>query len=400
MKKSIAFFLAFMFLFAVVLPVSALGDDEAFRFDENGEFRILQITDTQDDQNPAYDMLNLVRRSIEESQPDLIVFTGDIVEDSRIGDIGIDDEWGREGVTVKNIKGDIDHDKTLANIKEAVDALFSVLEESGIPYVIAQGNNDHKAGITNKEWLEIYSHYPNCIVVDESNDSEGRIDRCIPIVDKQGKLLFNLWIMDTGLHTVNAEQIEWYKTRSAEITADNGGNPVPAIVFQHVHIGDIGNLFEECSPTDYGATANGIKFYRLAPDVAHGYNFYAYLPGEHSDEFAAWKECGDVIGAFFGHQHVEGFSGIYDGIELGFTYGAEFAKTGPYGYRLITLHEDDITNYDNDLYVYEGKVRLGTDKITKQVDKPYPEDSAFVGFFMKIINFFKSMFSVITSLFG
>ena len=41
---------------------------------------------------------------------------------------------------------------------------------------------------------------------------------------------------------------------------------------------------------------------------------------------------------------------------MGFNYGSEFAKIGPYGCRLITLHEDDVTNYDNEMFTYEGSV--------------------------------------------
>lgn len=50
--------------------------------------------------------------------------------------------------------------------------------------------------------------------------------------------------------------------------------------------------------------------------------------------------------------HQDGFSGVYDGIELNLTYGCEFAKSGPYGMRVITLHEDDIAAYGNQAYTY------------------------------------------------
>ena len=71
------------------------ADDKTLRF-KNGEFKILVLSDTQDDHYPAYDMVNLITLAIEETSPDLIVFTGDLVEDSRAGDIGIDGESFRE----------------------------------------------------------------------------------------------------------------------------------------------------------------------------------------------------------------------------------------------------------------------------------------------------------------
>lgn len=400
MKKTCSLALALLLILTLFLPVVS-AENEPFTFREDGTFTVLHLTDSQDDHHPSFDMLNLVRRSIAESDPDLIVFTGDIVEDRRIGDIANDSQSGREGVCVYDIKGDIVYDKTLANIRTAVDALFSVLEESGVPYVITQGNNDHKCGITNEDWLAIYAQYPHCFVTDLSDDAEGRIDYNRLIYGKDGEAKFNLWFTDTGKGGINADQLEWYRQTSRGITEANGGEAIPAILFQHIHTADIGNLFTECRMGDDGATAIGAKFYRLDPETAHGNNFYAYEPGAVTEQFKAWKECGDVIGAFFGHQHVEGFSGLVDGIELGFTYGCEFAKTGPYGYRVITLHEEDPANYDNDLYVYEGSVLLGTDKITKQIDEPYPEyDSNFLRILARIRNFFLSFFSMITALFG
>ena len=399
MTKRLSVLLAALFALTLLAPAFAAEAPSPLSFRADGTFKILHITDTQDDHHPSWDMLNLLKRSIEEADPDLIVFTGDVVEDSRIGDVGVDDEPGREGVVVKDLKGGINVEKTLANINTAVDPIFKVMEESGVPYAVAQGNNDHKCGITNADWLEIYGRYPHNLTVDMSDDAEGRIDYHLPIYGTDGEMKFNLWLMDTGRGGMNADQIDWYKRASAEVTAGNGGEPVPAFLFQHIPTSDVGNLFEECHAWEDGATAKGTKFYRLNPEIAAGNNFYAYVPGSTSDEFAAWKECGDVIGAYFGHQHVEGFAGTFDGIEMGLTYGMEFAKVGPYGYRVLTLHEDDITNYENELYVYTGSVKLGTDRIEKQNDEPSPAPTGLAKLIAYLRNILKSMVSLITSLF-
>ena len=399
MKKALSVLLTALFLFSLAGAALAAEEREALRFRQDGTFTILHVTDTQDDHHPSWDMLNLLKRSIEEADPDLIVFTGDVVEDSRIGDVGVDNEPGREGVVVKDLKGEINVEKTLANIEAAADSIFKVLEDSGVPYAVAQGNNDHKCGITNADWLEIYEKYSHNLTVDMSDDAEGRIDCNLLINGTDGAPKCNVWLTDTGKGGVNADQIDWYKRACAEVTAGNGGKPVPALLFQHIPTSDVGNLFIECRAWEDGATAKGTKFYRLNPELARGNNFYAYTPGEPSEQFKAWKECGDVMGAYFGHQHVEGFTGVWDDIEMGLTYGMEFAKTGPYGYRVITLHEDDITHYENELYTYTGSVKLGTDKIEKQNDEQ-PVYNSFTRALAYIRNVFKSMISVITSLFG
>lgn len=396
MKKIISVILAVMLIFSAAAFAGA-ENDKALKFRDDGTFRILQISDTQDDRYPAYDMLNLVELAIKEAQPDLIVFTGDLVEDSRIGDIGIDDQSFKEGVLVED-----DHAKTLDNLTVAADNVLSIMEKSGIPFAIAQGNNDHKCGVSNAEWLEIYKKYSNCIIDDESDDPEQGIDYNIEIKGNDGSTVFNIWLMDTNRGGVCNEQIEWYKSEASTLKEQNGGEPVPAILFQHVQIADIGNLYEECKPWDEGAKGKGTKFYRLNRDIASGNNFFVYLPCEAGAEFSAWKEQGDVIGAFFGHQHIEGFSGVVDGIELGFTYGAEMAKTGPYGYRLITLHEDDPENYDNELYTYEGSIKRGNAHFEKQIDETEYSVPAnpLVRMLYYIKNTVVSLVFIIISLFG
>ena len=399
MKKLFSVLLAAIMLLSCV-PMAFAGDAPAFAFRADGTFRILQISDPQDDQNPAKDMLNLVRRAVETADPDLIVVSGDLVEDSRTGD-NATDLVPTEGVVVKDVKGNIIYDKTRANVETAVDAVFSILEEFGVPYVIALGNNDRKVGLSSEDWLEIFSKYPHCVVFDESPDAEGGIDYHVTVKGTDDADKFNIWLMDSMRGGISDAQVDWYKGASKAITAANGGEPIPAFAFQHIQAADIGNLFEACGPTDEGARRVDSGWVRLNKEIAGGYNFYGWEPGATSYEFTAWKECGDVIAAYFGHQHVEGFSGVWQGIELGFTYGCEMAKVGPYGFRVFTLHENDITHYDNVLYRYTGKVQLGTDTVTAEVDTPYETHAnSFVAFFAKLRNLFVSLFTAIVHLFA
>ena len=364
MKKTISVLLSLILLFCCIPPV--LAEDARLTFREDGTFRILHLTDTQDDAYPAWDMLNLLREAVTFSQPDLIVLTGDLVEDSRIGDVGVDAQPGREGVNVRDLKGNLDAEKTRRNVEAAVDAVFGVLEEYEIPYVIALGNNDRKVGLTGADWIEILTRYPHCILFDESPDAADGVDYHVTVKGRDGTDKFAVWLMDTCAHGISDEQVDWYKAASAALTEANGGKAVPAFAFQHIQASDVGNLFVPCAAADPGARKAKNGWLRLDAEIAGGYNFRSFEPGEPSYEFRAWKDCGDVIGAFFGHQHVEGFTGVYDGIELGLTYGCEFAKTGPYGFRVLTLHEDDVLQYDNVLYRYTGKVKLGNVKLVAE----------------------------------
>ncbi len=396
MKKIISIMLAATLMFSFCIFANA--ENSELKFGSDGKFTILQISDPQDDHYPAYDLVNFIKLAIEQSNPDLIVFTGDIVEDSRAGDNGIDDESFREGVEI-----DGDYEQTLANVKVACAAVFAEAESRRIPFAVCQGNNDYGCGVTNEDWLKIYNSYENCLTVDESNDADGRIDFNLEIKSSDGEnTVFNVWMMDTRSSSVTEEQLAWYKVESTALKAANGGKPVPSVLFQHVPVDDIGNLFEECNFWDEGASiGDDGKCYRLKPDIASGYHAGAMIPGSTSEQFKAWKECGDVLGAYFGHWHTEGYTGTWDGIELGFTYGCEFAKPGPYGVRVITLYEDDITNFDNELYTYEGSVKKGNARFELQVDEPYAEYDNFIEeFFGAIKNVFVLLKKEITSLFA
>ncbi len=386
MKKIISIALALTMIMSLSVFANAEATGE-LRFGDDGKFTVVQISDPQDDHYPAYDLVNFLKLAIEKTNPDLIVFTGDIVEDSRIGDVGIDGESGREGVTV-----DGDYNKTLANVKATCAAVFGEAEKRGIPFAVCQGNNDYNSGIKNTDWLEIYRSYKNCIIDDESDDANGKIDYNIEIKSSDGnKTVFNIWMMDSG-RGIDAEQMDWYKTESKALANANGGEPVPAFWFQHTQTCDIGNLFEECNFWDEGAVIEGTKCYRLNQDIASGYNTGVVTPGQTSEQFMAWKECGDVLGAYFGHWHTEGYTGTYDGIELGFTYGCEFAKPGPYGIRVFTLDENDMKNYQNELYTYEGSVKTGDARFELQVDEPYTE---YDNIFDEIIGAIKNIFELI-----
>lgn len=66
-------------------------------------------------------------------------------------------------------------------------------------------------------------------------------------------------------------------------------------------------------------------------------------PQINSGEFDAFKEKGEVLGVYFGHDHNNSFNGKVDGIDLGYTQGAGFHVYGPgkdRGVRVIELNKD------------------------------------------------------------
>ncbi len=380
MKKCIAIFMSVCILGSFLSFGSFAAQEDyssQLRFGADGKFTILQITDTQDDSCIADGLVEFIEKSIEATNPDLIVVTGDIVENSRAGDIS-DAEIFKEGVTV-----DGDYAATLENTKRAVAQIFAPLEKSGIPYAVTQGNNDYSAGVTNEDWLKIYAEYPGCIAFDMSDDAEGKIDFYLPVLASgSDKPAFGVWMLDNGRGFTEG-QLKWFKAYDTQ--------GVPSVVFEHIPVDDMGNLYEECNIWDEGAIIDGTKAYRLKGDIASGHAEGIIEPGASTDEFAAWKHQ-NVVGAFFGHWHTSGFTGVWDGITLGLTYGCQFSKAGPYGVRTVTLDEVSGT-IETEQYEYvNGEFVL-------QVDEPYAQyDNAFEEAVAGVINFFKNLFNALVYL--
>ncbi len=383
MKQALAVFLSVLLLTVCAAPAFAAEESSALRFRDDGTFTILHLTDTQDDQYPAHELKPFLEKAIETAKPDLIVFTGDLVEDTRPGDFK--DDFGIwEGVSVLG-----NPDKTIDNAFTAADYVLSIFEESGVPFALTQGNNDYKVSVHNAEWELFYKNYAHCIVNDMSEFSDG-IDYRLPIYGSDGSLKLNVYCLDSGRSEIDDVSLDWYKADSDAQKAANG-KTIPAFVFQHIPVDEVSRLFTVCDAKDPDgvlvADFGAFRYYKLA-DTARGFFSTVY----HSEtggskEFAAWKQQGDVIAAFFGHLHQDGYSGTVDGIELSLTYGCEFAKDGPYGMRVITLREDDVTQYDNQSYTY-----------TDGAFSADPDQAPVKTLSQKISMFFDSLFYVIKTM--
>lgn len=76
-------------------------------------------------------------------------------------------------------------------------------------------------------------------------------------------------------------------------------------------------------------------------------------------EFAAWKQGGDIVAGFFGHDHVNDFIIPYEGIDLINTNSTGFYIYGAgenHGARLVTLRESDPTAYETRMLYYKDLI--------------------------------------------
>lgn len=76
-------------------------------------------------------------------------------------------------------------------------------------------------------------------------------------------------------------------------------------------------------------------------------------------EFDAWLACGDVIGAYFAHDHKNEYVGNYKGVDLGYAPGCGFNSYGngeERAMRVIELQESAPQTYRSHLVYYRDVV--------------------------------------------
>ena len=143
--------------------------------------------------------------------------------------------------------------------------------------------------------------------------------------------------------------IEWYR-KTRDSYEEKLGRLIPSIVIQHIPVPEVFELLDEVKKGTKGAVQgfrnHKGKWYTLNKDKVNADGFMKESPAdpmENSGEFAAMSEKGDVVGIYFGHDHINSFNGKINGIDVGYTQGAGFHIYGPgldRGVRMINLSTD------------------------------------------------------------
>jgi len=272
------------------------------RFNSNGEFKIVQFTDLHFNAHLKQSNIALKRMDevVKSEKPDLIVVTGDIVYS-----------------------------------RPAEDALTKVIERIsgyGIPFCTVYGNHDDERGLSKNQLSAIIHRYPwNLLPSDKNEDYQVKV--LSSTSDSTAAVLYMIdsnanvyrdgkWM---GYDAIHPEQVEWYKRVSAANTLENGGTPLPAVMFFHIPLPEM----KEASQSDETVLV-GTRMEKVS------------CPKFNTGMFAAIKECGDVMATFVGHDHDNDYVTMWDGILLGygrFTGGNTEYNDIPNGARVIVLKE-------------------------------------------------------------
>ena len=307
----------------------------------NGVFTVLQVSDAQDLQYVRRTMLWMLEKAYDRVRPDLILLTGDNTLGNHFRDAL--PLYSRLTVNTK--------EKEFRAMQKALAYVLEPIARRNIPFAMIYGNHDDMNEITKEEQAEIYRDYPSCVGLDNPDKSVDVDTYNIPIYSEDGsRAAFNLWMLDSawtdheqkrGFCEIKPETTAWYDKTAKALAEENGGAPVPALLFQHVPLRETLRLIEETADPK-GAVAQNGKYYRLKPDVRGVMGEYPSVCDTDAGLFEAIKQNGDVKAVVFGHDHLNCFEGRLDGVDFIQTASASFRCYGSpdRGARVFRLYED------------------------------------------------------------
>lgn len=330
-KRIISLAISLVMIFNFIFVANA-DESSSLKFNESGKFRIMLVNDTHDDATTDKRLINGLKAAIESEKPDLVVFNGDIFYERFFN-------------------------PTKETLFESMHGIFQVVEDAKVPFALTFGNHDTQYGVSAEELMNYCTEtFDYCVAAEDGCDA-GTYN--IPVYSDNGKIIFNVYLMDThskdengDYDGVSEEQIKWYEAKSDELKALNGGVPVPSYVFEHIPVRQINSILKEVPFGTENATFTPDGYKIVDPDKHLGGNFYEY-PNPTGDEtnrqYESWVEKGDVVAAFFGHDHTNSFYGKTDeGIILGYNASFGWKAYGMGGatrqVKMIVVDENDPRN--------------------------------------------------------
>lgn len=302
MMRLLKYYLALTLL---LVTTYGMAQKSELQFSKDGKFKIVQFTDVHFKYgNPASNAaLERINEVLDAEQPDLVIFTGDVIYSA-----------------------------------PADSGMVQVLEQVSkrkLPFVVTFGNHDDEQGLSRQQLYDIIRKVPGCLMPDRGTASSPDYALTVKSSSNPQKDAAVLYCMDSrsysplkdvkGYAWLTFDQVNWYRQQSAAFTAQNGGQPIPALAFFHIPVPE----YHE-AVADENSTIRGTRMEE------------ACAPRINSGMFAAMKEGGDVMGIFVGHDHDNDYAVMWKNILLAYgryTGGNTVYNHLPNGARVIVLDE-------------------------------------------------------------
>lgn len=285
------------------------------RFNDNGKFRILMLSDMHSGSDCNPKMIKGIEALVEEAKPDFVMLGGD------------------QCLCVAKEK-----------IKPYFEKIIEPILKRNIPWAAIFGNHDRECGIDIEEEMEIYETIKGFVGEKGPKDLSGTGNYIIPILSsKDDSVKYRIWAMDSHrgheslidkFHIENAsainlpfspdyivnqsmpypDQVVWYYNNSKRFEEEDG-KIVPGIMFMHIMLPEY--LYVSHNPEETNAVG-------MQRESVQATLFNTGL-------FSFALERQDIKGFFFGHDHLNTLQGEYCGITM--------SCDGSIGYNMST-HDD------------------------------------------------------------
>lgn len=275
--------------------VSEDEDSVTIRKNGEGDFKVVMFTDTHLNGNKNDKLtLRYLVENITREKPDLVIFGGDNVSS--------------------------------AISKKRTDELTRLMNNLGVYWAAVLGNHDGEGILTysRKEVIDVYSTSEYCLDRQGKENIDGNGNFTINILNSDGSLREVFFLMDSGDYMSNEmkekygvdksedrydgvkeSQVQWYKDKHDEIKAEYGDFKSVTVV--HIPPYQCQEL-EEADPL-YGTKNEGIC-----------------ESGFDSGLFDALKEKASAQAVYYGHDHVNDFGAVYDGILLSYIQSSGYSS--------------------------------------------------------------------------
>ncbi len=278
------------------------------KFNENGEFKVVQFTDTHIDftSNSNLNVYEIMQGVIEIEKPDFVILTGDII--------------------------------TQSDPQEAYQRLEELFSKTKVQWAMVFGNHDSQSNLSREDLANLLQNFPMCLNIDKG-ETHGNSNFVLPVLGKSNNTEAILYCMDSNSYSTlkpkvdgygwfDFSQIEWYRTKSKKFTMANDGNPLPALAFFHIPLPEYTDAWNNKVNPPLGVKNED----ECSPDINTGM-------------FAAMLESGDVMGTFVGHDHINDYIGVYYNIALAYGRITKVMRNPkddpPAGGRVIVLKEGE-----------------------------------------------------------
>lgn len=308
------------------------------RFDENGDFKILMLSDIQETLNYDIRTLEGINKILDFTNPNLVVLGGDNCDGTVL--------------------------KTQDELKEYLNIFSEPMERRKIPWMHVFGNHDHDVEINDICKTKIYEQYKYCISK-HTTKIYGTTNYVLPIkYHNKNEIAFNIWALDTNNLIENSDinidknmnilnrpsmscrwdiihfdQLMWYWNTSKKIEK-YCNRKINGILFMHI------------PPYEFQYIVDNPKHTKAKGSMEEVMKIGMF----NSGIFSTILQRKDIKCIACGHSHNDCFQGEFCGIKMCLDACAGYSPYGTdelRGGRVFEINEKDTSNINTYMIHYK-----------------------------------------------